>query len=62
MWAALVPISPFRVDGVAYDLELAGHMAVSASGKGGLLLRVDPARTEELLADGRAGRFVMRGR
>ena len=28
---------------------VAGHMAVSASGKGGLLLRVDPARTEELL-------------
>jgi TfoX/Sxy family transcriptional regulator of competence genes len=41
---------------------VAGHMAVTASGKGGLLLRVDPARTEELLADGRAGRFVMRGR
>ena len=41
---------------------VAGHMAVSASSKGGLLLRVDPARTEELLADGRADRFVMRGR
>jgi TfoX/Sxy family transcriptional regulator of competence genes len=41
---------------------VAGHMAVTASGKGGLLLRVDPARTEELLAEGRAGRFVMRGR
>ena len=41
---------------------VAGHMAVTASGKGGLLLRVDPARTEDLLADGRAGRFVMRGR
>ncbi len=41
---------------------VAGHMAVTASGKGGLLLRVDPARTEELLVDGRAGRFVMRGR
>jgi TfoX/Sxy family transcriptional regulator of competence genes len=41
---------------------VAGHMAVTASGRGGLLLRVDPARTDELLADGRAGRFVMRGR
>jgi hypothetical protein len=41
---------------------VAGHMAVTASGKGGLLLRVDPARTEELLAEARAGRFVMRGR
>ena len=26
-----------------------GHMAVSASGKGGLLLRVDPDRTDEFL-------------
>ncbi|HEX2399103.1 MAG TPA: TfoX/Sxy family protein, partial [Mycobacterium sp.] len=26
-----------------------GHMAVSASGRGGLLLRVDPARTDELI-------------
>jgi hypothetical protein len=39
-----------------------GHMAVAASGQGGLLLRVDPARTAELLAQPRAHRFVMRGR
>jgi len=41
---------------------VAGHMAVSASGKGGLMLRVDPAQTETLLADPRVSRCVMRGR
>ena len=41
---------------------VAGHMAVSASRQGGLLLRVDPAQTETLVADPRASRFVMRGR
>jgi hypothetical protein len=39
-----------------------GHMAVSASGQGGLLLRVDPARTDALVLDRRASRAVMRGR
>jgi hypothetical protein len=39
-----------------------GHMAVGASSKGGLLLRVDPARTGDLLAPPHVGRFVMRGR
>jgi hypothetical protein len=39
-----------------------GHMAASASGQGGLLLRVDPARTEELVKRPRAQRFEMRGR
>jgi hypothetical protein len=41
---------------------VAGHLAVSASSKGGLLLRVDPAQSAALLADARASRFVMRGR
>ena len=41
---------------------VAGHMAVSASGQGGLLLRVDPAQTDTLVVDPRASRFVMRGR
>jgi TfoX/Sxy family transcriptional regulator of competence genes len=41
---------------------VAGHMAVSASSQGGLLLRVDPAQTDALAADPRASRFVMRGR
>ena len=39
-----------------------GHMAVSASGRGGLLLRVDPARTDELIEAPHVGRFEMRGR
>ena len=41
---------------------VAGHMAVSASRQGGLLLRVDPSQTDTLVADPRASRFVMRGR
>ncbi len=41
---------------------VAGHLAVSASGQGGLLLRVDPAQADTLIADPRASRFVMRGR
>lgn len=39
-----------------------GNMLVSASGQGGLLLRIDPAETERLAAKPHAGRFVMRGR
>ncbi len=39
-----------------------GHLSVTASRKGGLLLRVDPARADELIADPQADRFVMRGR
>jgi hypothetical protein len=39
-----------------------GHMAVSASGQGGLLLRVDPAATEKLTDPPNVTRFVMRGR
>jgi TfoX/Sxy family transcriptional regulator of competence genes len=41
---------------------VAGHMAVAVSGRGGLLLRVDPGRTEALLAEPRATRAVMGGR
>lgn len=39
-----------------------GNMSVSASGQGGLLLRVDPAETDALLARPGAAPFVMRGR
>lgn len=41
---------------------IGGNMAVSASGQGGLLVRVDPERTDELLAEPHAESFVMRGR
>ena len=39
-----------------------GHLAVSASGQGGLLLRVDPAQSDALLEDTRARPFEMRGK
>ncbi len=39
-----------------------GNMAVSASGQGGLLLRVDPDETDALLAKPYAQPFEMRGR
>jgi TfoX/Sxy family transcriptional regulator of competence genes len=39
-----------------------GHMAVSASRQGGLLLRVDPRRTQDLLGRPHAHPFVMRDR
>ena len=39
-----------------------GNMSVSASGQGGLLLRVDPEETDALLDEAHAQPFVMRGR
>jgi TfoX/Sxy family transcriptional regulator of competence genes len=39
-----------------------GNMAVSASGQGGLLLRVDPAETDELVGTTSAEIAVMQGR
>jgi TfoX/Sxy family transcriptional regulator of competence genes len=39
-----------------------GNMAVSASGQGGMLLRVDPADTATLIEHPEANRFEMRGR
>jgi TfoX/Sxy family transcriptional regulator of competence genes len=41
---------------------VSGNMAVAVSGQGGLLLRVDPAQTDRLLAKTHASPFVMRGR
>ena len=41
---------------------IGGHMAVAASGQGGLLLRVPPDETESLVAKPHAERFEMRGR
>lgn len=46
--------------GLAFLID--GNMAVSASGQGGLLLRVDPAQTDTLIAEPHAVRAVMRGR
>jgi TfoX/Sxy family transcriptional regulator of competence genes len=39
-----------------------GNMSVSASGQGGLLLRVDPDQTDKLSEQKHAEPFVMRGR
>jgi hypothetical protein len=46
--------------GLAFLID--GKMAVSASGQGGLLLRVPPAETEALLGEPYAQPFEMRGR
>jgi len=41
---------------------IAGNMAVAASGQGGLMVRVDPAEGERLVASGAAEPMEMRGR
>jgi len=39
-----------------------GHMAIAASGQGGILVRVDPAQSDKLVATTKASVAVMRGR
>jgi TfoX/Sxy family transcriptional regulator of competence genes len=46
--------------GLAFLLR--GNMAVSASGRGGLLLRCDPEETDSLVAAPGVDRFEMRGK
>lgn len=46
--------------GLAFLLN--GNMAVSASGQGGLMVRVDPEDSERVLARPHASLFEMRGR
>lgn len=41
---------------------VSGHMSVSVSGRGGLMLRCEPTETEELRNKPYAGPFEMRGR
>jgi hypothetical protein len=41
---------------------IGGHMSVSVSGQGGLLLRCDPGETDALLGKPSAAPFEMRGR
>ncbi len=41
---------------------IGGHMAVAASGQGGLMLRCDPDETESLLASRARQPMVMRGK
>lgn len=46
--------------GIGFLIE--GNMSVSASGQGGMMVRCDPARTDELVAENGVARVVMRGR
>ena len=46
--------------GLAFLIE--GNMAVAASGQGGLLVRVDPAQSDALVARSSARPMEMRGR
>jgi TfoX N-terminal domain len=46
--------------GLAFLVD--GNMAVAASGQGGLLARVDPAESDELVETTSAEEMVMRGR
>ncbi|HSZ37196.1 MAG TPA: TfoX/Sxy family protein [Acidimicrobiales bacterium] len=39
-----------------------GNMAIAASGQGGILVRVDPAQSDNLVATTKAAVAVMRGR
>ncbi len=41
---------------------IGGNMAVAASGQGGILVRVDPAESDALVAKTKAEPMVMRGR
>ena len=41
---------------------IGGHIAVAVSGQGGLLMRVEPEDTGELMAQPHVEPFVMRGR
>ncbi len=41
---------------------IGGNMAVAASGQGGLMVRVDPEQSDELVADSQARLVAMRGR
>lgn len=41
---------------------LAGRMVLAASSQNGLMLRIDPRRSDELLADPRVSLMEMRGR
>ena len=41
---------------------IGGNMSVAASGRGGVLVRVDPARSDALLATTNASLMEMRGR
>ena len=41
---------------------VSGHMAIAASGQGGILVRADPAQSEKLVASPGVAMAVMQGR
>ncbi len=56
-----VPVSEQKMFGGLAFL-VGGHMAVAASGQGGLMVRCDPGETERLVGEPGASRFEMRGK
>jgi hypothetical protein len=56
-----VPVAEQKMFGGLAFL-VGGHMSVVASGKGGLMLRCDPADTDRLVGEPGASRMVMRGK
>lgn len=46
--------------GLAFLIE--GNLAIAASGQGGILVRVDPEMSDDLIATTKASKAVMRGR
>ena len=60
----LLPAEPVREKAMFGGLAflVGGHMAVTASGKGGLMVRCDPADTDRLLEHPGASRMEMRGK
>ena len=62
---ATLPVADVVVEKKAFGglaFLVAGNMAVSASGQGGMLVRVDPGATEALVRQPGVERMVMRGR
>jgi TfoX/Sxy family transcriptional regulator of competence genes len=56
-----VPVTEKKMFGGLAFL-VGGNMAVAASGKGGIMLRCDPADSEKLVAQPGASRMEMRGK
>lgn len=59
--AAGEPVEEMKMFGGLAFL-LGGHMAVAASGQGGLMVRCEPSETDTLLEEPGASPFEMRGR
>ena len=60
----LLPAEPVTEQAMFGGLAflIGGHMAVAASGKGGLMVRCDPAESDRLVETPGATRMEMRGR